>query len=279
MKGSRGFFQRHDVLLFVFGVMIVIIIFSGLLIYYKIKGERVLTINSTIELSNYVYFFKGNDSNSVRISEALLSDDYLSSFPLHKDVLVKSPVSVVLDFKRPITDGSTLIVVRDKKGYNLGNVEIDPEGRTMRVSLKEDAPNGLYDVTYEACFDDGVCQDGFFQYIVDSNAHENYTKMKMRRDVVISNSNHTFDNAQVIVSKGTKITWVNDWNESMFIRTYPDQTSTYYPIMNSAEIKPGQSFSLFLEKEGVYPYAGVYEDSRVLGVIVVDSIAINSILK
>lgn len=92
---------------------------------------------------------------------------YVSNTPEHGDVLGSLPQEVVIAFNFDLSNKSTISVTKDGKEVSTGSVTIDPDKLVMRKKVAQDSGTGLYTVNYNACWPDGSCHDGQFQFGVE----------------------------------------------------------------------------------------------------------------
>jgi len=95
------------------------------------------------------------------------SAHYVSNTPEHGDVLGSLPQEVVVTFNFDLSNKSTISVTKDGKEVSTGSVTIDSDKLVMRKKVVQDSGTGLYTVNYNACWPDGSCHDGQFQFGVE----------------------------------------------------------------------------------------------------------------
>lgn len=182
------------------------------------------------------------------------SAHYESNTPAHGTALAGVPVNVVLDFNFDLGSGSAISVTSGGKEYALGNTIIDPGRLAMRRSIDPAAPDGLYEVTYDACWPDGSCHDGNFRFAIDRSLAGQYTDLTGRQEVTVAMENTAFDPALVRISRGTKVTWVNREAVGHFVNTDSHPAHTYYLPQNSRGLERNGTFSVVFDTPGIYPY-------------------------
>jgi plastocyanin len=110
-------------------------------------------------------------------------------------------------------------------------------------------------VIYNACWPDGSCHDGQFQFGVNSQLAITYTDMTGQGEVFVEMTNLSFQPPKIIIDAGTTVTWTNiDAGVEHFINSDSHPAHTYYPQQNSRGLAQGDSFSAVFEKPGSYPY-------------------------
>lgn len=79
-----------------------------------------------------------------------------------------------------------------------------------------------------------------------------------------------FQQARVIISPGTKVTWVNDESIGHFVNTETHPEHTYFVSQNSREVSQGESFTTTFDIPGQYNYhCSAHVPEGMLGSIVV----------
>lgn len=182
------------------------------------------------------------------------SAHYESNTPAHGAVLAGVPPNVVIDFNFDLAKPSEIKILKEDTDYGAGETAIDTNKLAMRRNMIADAPDGLYTVKYNVCWPDTTCHDGNFQFVIDRNSSKNYEDMRGKKDVAIKLSQIKFVPQNIKVSKGTKVTWINDDGVLHYVNTDSHPAHTYYPAQNSKALKNGESFSITFGKVGIYPY-------------------------
>lgn len=102
----------------------------------------------------------------VSFSNPKKSAHYVSNSPEHGSTLTVPPGEVVINFNFDLVAKSTISIKSDSKEYGTGQVVIDSNRKTMRLNINPAAPDGLYTVSYTACWPDGTCHEGNFQFAI-----------------------------------------------------------------------------------------------------------------
>jgi plastocyanin len=63
-----------------------------------------------------------------------------------------------------------------------------------------------------------------------------------------------FQEAKIMLSPGTRVTWVNDEGVGHFVNTETHPEHTYFTPQNSRELKQGESFTVSFDTPGQYNY-------------------------
>ncbi len=92
------------------------------------------------------------------------SAHYVSNTPEHGSILAAVPGEVVINFNFDLSNISTMSVTKDGKEYGVGAVSFAADKLSMRRAVAADAGSGQYKVNYNACWPDGSCHDGHFEF-------------------------------------------------------------------------------------------------------------------
>jgi plastocyanin len=218
------------------------------------EQEQPLTNNSVME---------------VKFNNAKKSAHYETNTPAHGSVLAAPPVNVVIDFNFDLAVPSAISIMKEGKEYGQGDTVIDTNKLSMRRNFAADAPDGKYMVTYKACWPDRSCHDGSFEFAVDRSRASSYKNMQNLKEVTIRMSEIMFAPKNIIISLGTKVTWVNDEDVEHYVNTDSHPAHTYYPIQNSRSLAKGATYSVIFDKLGAYPYHCSAHADRMTGNIIV----------
>ena len=128
----------------------------------------------------------------------------------------------------------------------------------------------MYTVKYTACWPDKSCHEGHSQFAVDRSSAGAYVDWRNQADVEIKMSEIAFKPRNVRVSRGTRVTWVNDEDVAHYVNTDAHPSHTYYPLQNSKVLARGERFSLAFDTPGIYPYHCSAHASVMGGSIIVE---------
>lgn len=92
---------------------------------------------------------------------------FVKSSPEHGTTVIAAPQQVQISFNFDLGVNSNIAVTRDGKDYSTGNTIVSSDRLVLSKGLQSDVPNGLYTVSYTACWPDGSCHDGSFQFAVN----------------------------------------------------------------------------------------------------------------
>ncbi len=190
------------------------------------------------------------------------SAHYESNTPAHGAVLAGRPLNIVIDFNFDLAKPSEIkIQPRCEAGENCQEVEygegetvIDKNKLAMRQKVVESIPDGIYTVNYNACWPDGSCHDGNFEFAIDRTLAENYADFRGQKEVKISMKEIKFLPEKIRVDSGTKVTWTNDDMVDHYVNTDSHPAHTYFPEQNSKLLAKGQTHTVTFNTPGIYPY-------------------------
>lgn len=92
------------------------------------------------------------------------SAHYVSNTPEHGSILGEVPSEVVINFDFDLAENSTISVTKDGQEYGTGAVSFAADKLSMRRAISGGVSGGLYTIKYNACWPDGSCHDGQFQF-------------------------------------------------------------------------------------------------------------------
>lgn len=191
---------------------------------------------------------------SLNFEKPKKSAHYESNTPAHGVILAAAPINVVIDFNFDLTLPSSITIEKDGQAYGVGDTIIDASALALRRDLVADMPDGLYKVSYSACWSDTSCHDGYFQFAIDSKEGSGFEDFKNQNEVTVKLSQIKFSPAKILVSPGTKVTWINDDAVAHTVNTDSQPGHTYYLGQNSRLLNKGDSYSVVFDKSGIYPY-------------------------
>ena len=208
--------------------------------------------------------------SSYSFNNAVKTPHWVDNVPTSNTILPGVPVNVIINFNFDLYEGSKIIIENDGIQYNTGDATIDENNLTLRVGMDPESPDGLYEVRYSACWPDGSCHDGSFEFAIDSKMSENLVDLRGSNEVTINMENISFDMPQIIIDKGTTVTWVNLEDAGHYINTDPHPGHNYYPEQNSELLSKGDSYYMSFDMPGLYPYHCSAHYSTMQGMILVE---------
>ncbi len=198
------------------------------------------------------------------------SAHYESNTPEHSATLAAVPVNVVINFNFDLAKPSEIKIKKDGKDFGVAETVIDNNKLSMRRNIDPSAPDGIYAVNYNACWPDGSCHDGNFQFAINRTTQSEYENLTGQSEVTVKMSQIKFMPVNIKITKGTTVTWVNDDNVEHYVNTDSHPAHTYYLAQNSKALKKGESYSLTFDKQGIYPYHCSAHADTMSGAIVVE---------
>jgi plastocyanin len=198
---------------------------------------------------------KDGDAIMMTLPEQRFAAHFVDSVPAHGATFAAAPTRIVINFDFVLSNKSSASLTRDGQPVTLGAPEFPGDRKlTMQSVLPQGLSDGLYVVSYRACWPDGSCHDGQFGFTVDSKAAASYTDMMGKSEVQIEMKSVAFTPVSLVVTKGTKVTWTNRDAVVHFVNTDPHPTHNFQPDMNSFELGQGQTYSYMFSQPGEYPY-------------------------
>jgi len=199
-------------------------------------------------------FTKEQTADQTTFQSPKKSAHYETNTPAHGATLAGVPINVVIDFNFDLAKPSSIKIEKEGKDFGIDETVIDDNKLSMRRNMDSNAPDGVYTVMYNACWPDGSCHDGDFQFAIDKSLSPGLTDMINQKEVQIKMSEIKFNPQNLKVSKGTKVTWINDDGVDHYVNTDSHPAHTYYLPQNSKSLAKGENFSVSFEKSGIYPY-------------------------
>lgn len=255
-------------------LLIVVVLGTGGLVAY-----RTLRVEP---ISDDTAFLNNNDTAASDEEDAFLEDfladfgdpvevpHFVSSTPNHTDTVGVVPVNIVIDTDFDLAAPSSISVINGGTEYGTGETVIDANKNALRRTVRSDAPDGLYAVTYKACWPDASCHEGSFKFEIDRTLAEYYDDQRGKSAVAVTASDLTFDPIEILVSKGTTVTWTNDEETTHSINTDPHPSHSYFPPLNSKTLAKGETYSYTFNEVGYYPYHCSMHPDDMVGTIAVE---------
>lgn len=245
------------------GVVVALILGAGVYYFSRTRG-------STPALPKPQTQTQQQPSQKDQFSNPKKSAHYEGNTPEHGATLAGVPLNVVIDFNFDLAQGSKIEIVMGRKDYGIGETVVDKNKLAMRRKMDASSPDGLYTVSYKACWADGTCHDGQFQFKIDRSLANGFVDMTGQKEVTINLQNTAFSPARVKISKGTKVTWRNLDGVVHTVNTDSHPGHTYYLNQNSENLSKGDSYSVTFSDAGVYPYHCTPHASIMRGQILVE---------
>lgn len=194
---------------------------------------------------------------------------FVDSFPKHGDTLTQPPLEIVVNFNFVIKPPTSATVLRN--GVEIpSEMKITNEEYTLRVDLKGAKEDGIYTVKLNACWPDKSCHDGQIAFTVDSAKTATYKDFRGKTEVTVNMKDILFDAPNIVINKGTKVTWINNDDVEHFINTDPHPTHNSLETLNSKTLKKGDSYSFTFAQAGEFGYhCSAHSDSMTGKIVVV----------
>lgn len=207
----------------------------------------------------------GTSSGDYNFANPKKSAHYESNMPKHGAVLATPPVNIVIDFNFDLAPNSEIRVyssgVKNPRtgttspvDITTGETVIDTNKLSMRRAINPEAADDKYTVEYNVCWPDGSCHDGSFEFAIDRSLQESYTDMTREDEVTINMQDIQFQPKDLLIKRGTKVTWVNNDIDTHYVNTDSHPAHSYYPRQNSQALEQGDEYSLVFDTIGAYPY-------------------------
>ncbi len=195
-----------------------------------------------------------NQESSFQFSTPKKSAHYESNTPAHASVLAAVPPNVVVDVNFDLVKPSEIKILKDAKDYAVGETIIDENKLAMRRNMDPQAPDGVYEVAYTACWPDKTCHDGHFQFAIDRSRSQNYIDMRGNKQISINLEDIAFNPRDVLISKGTRVTWVNNDSVEPYVPTHSHPAHTSSLEQHPQALKGAGTYPLVFNTSGAYPY-------------------------
>lgn len=218
------------------------------------------------------YLSSNKVSNRSALGKLKKSPHFESSTPEHGATLAGVPLNVVIDFNFDLATNSSISVTRaDGQEFAVGETTIDENKLVLRRKINPDAPDGVYTAAYRACWADGSCHDGHWQFSIDKSLASTYEDMRGKSEVVIDMAQIKFKPKNIRIDRGTKVTWKNSDSVDHFVNTDSHPAHTYYVTQNSRSLSKDATYAMAFDTVGIYPYHCSAHAATMLGNILVES--------
>lgn len=249
--------------LVIFAIATVIVV-GGIVFFVSQRKEVQVPVSQTSPTT------EPQKENGLTFTAPKKSAHYESNTPEHGSTLAGVPVNVVINFNFDLAKGSEINIEMKGKDFSTGETIIDEGKLAMRKKMDPTSPDGLYTVNYKACWADGSCHEGSFQFVVDKKLISEFVDMTGKKEVAVDLKDIAFNPKSVKISKGTKITWVNQDSVEHTVNTDSHPAHTYYPAQNSRTLKKGDTYSVTFTEAGIYLYHCTPHAASMKGKILVD---------
>ena len=183
------------------------------------------------------------------IPDEIKSEHFVNSYPQHKQFLVTSPPSIVVNFDKEPASAKATIAINKKSNA----VKVEKTGKSIRFYQPDGTvEEGIYLVQYQACFGSNDCSDGQFSYNIDSSRGSGLANHTKKQLVEITIDQNLTSLPNILIDKKTSVKWINQTAGTIEIRSAPKNFNNAYPALNSGEIKKGESFIVEFNTHGEY---------------------------
>ena len=194
-------------------------------------------------------------SGSPQLPAPEAAPNFVDSYPHHGDVYTQAPRIVVVNFDVPVPDGASLAVTRDGGPVATGPAAVAGAHRTSLVAPVPGNPgDGVYVITYRGCPADGGCPEGRFAFRVDAKHRSSYRDLTGRTEVTLEMKGNRIEPANVVLTRGTKVTWINREAVPHFVNTDPHPSHNALSALNSLDLGLGESYSFTFAEAGEWGY-------------------------
>lgn len=251
----------------VIGMIIIVALAAGVGIYLSQRPDR---NPETSQQPNQQLNTQQDEESEFEFQNPKKSAHYETNTPNHGTILAAPPINIVIDFNFDLAPPSAISVMRDGKEYATDSTVIDNNKLSMRRNFDSTAPDGLYRVSYNACWPDRTCHDGNFDFAIDRSLASEFRDLRNQKEVTIRMSEIKFLPQNIRISPNTKLTWINDDEIEHYVNTDSHPAHTYFLQQNSRALKKGESYQVTFIQAGIYPYHCSAHASNMIGNILVD---------
>ena len=249
------------------GILVIVLI--GIFVW---KTQSTNNKESSVQtpLINQEGLKESSPSTNLQFANPKKSAHYESNTPSHGTTLAGIPINVVIDFNFDLAKPSEIKFHKDGKDFGVGETIIDKNRLTMRRDMDPTSPDGRYSVVYKACWPDGSCHDGHFEFAINREIAKNFTDQTNSSEVTVKLSETAFQPKDIRIRKGAKVTWVNDESVEHYINTDSHPAHTYFLNQNSGALEKGNTYSITFDAPGIYPYHCSAHEATMKGNILVE---------
>lgn len=151
-----------SVLLILAGILIVAA--SGYLAYTALTDRSPQSSTTTEQQDEDTATEPEDETKPFVFDQPKKSAHYVSNTPEHGAILDQTPGQVTIIFDFDLAPPSDISITRDGHEVSAGEVSISLDKLVLSKAVDPGAGAGLYTVTYNACWPDGSCHDGNFQF-------------------------------------------------------------------------------------------------------------------
>lgn len=179
---------------------------------------------------------------------------FVDSYPNHGDVYTEAPRVVRVNFDFALQPRSTISIRKNGSPVEVGQKTLSENMISMSVAIHGNPGDGEYLVQYKSCWADQSCSDGEFAFRVDAKRLVSYKDLTGQPEVTVIMRGIKFEDPNIVVSKGAKVTWFNAEAAPHFVNTDPHPSHNGLRSLNSLDVNQGQTYSYVFDESGEWGY-------------------------
>lgn len=179
---------------------------------------------------------------------------FVDAYPHHGDLYTEAPRVVRVNFDFTLHPSSRLTVLKDGAPIPLGTTKLSENMLSISAPMEGNPGDGSYLVQYKACWPDQSCHDGEFAFRVEKARLSSYKDLTSQKEVTINMRGLKFEDANIIISRGTKVTWSNAEAIPHFVNTDPHPSHNGLQSLNSLDINLNETYSYTFDVLGEWGY-------------------------
>ncbi len=195
---------------------------------------------------------------------------FVDSAPAHGEAFVLVPTKIVINTNFDVVAPSKIQVFVGNTEVTSGETKILADRLKMEVDIDPKIGEGLYKVVYKACWPDGTCHDGEFYFAVNGSSIKDYANMTGMSEITIRMKDIKFEQKNIIISKGTKVTYINNDPVEHFVNSDPHPSHNYLETLNSRGINESGSYSYTFNEAGEFHYHCSAHTGMTASIIVIE---------
>ena len=201
---------------------------------------------------------------------------FVNSAPEHNEVFTLTPKKVIINTNFDLVSPSEINVFVNGKQVSR-ETKIAENRLAMFTPLGSDTGDGSYEVRYKTCWPDRSCHEGQFYFTVDGSTIKDYVNMTDKKEITIRMKKIMFEPVNIIISKGTTVTFINEDGFEHFVNSNPHPSHNFVESFNSRGLIEGNQYQYTFNEAGeVHYHCSAHTFEGMLGkIIVLDSNADN----
>lgn len=101
------------------------------------------------------------------LPDMVASNHFVASSPAHAEELYDSPDTITINFDFKLAPESSIALSHGGEAVALGAVQFAPDQLAMAALVLEELDEGIYEVSYRACWPYSNCHSGSFAFVVE----------------------------------------------------------------------------------------------------------------